>query len=35
MGWRILGNLMVFLVHQRSPTEYSGMGGGLNKIYAN
>ena len=23
-----------FLVHQRSPTEYSGMGGGLNKIYA-
>lgn len=34
MGWRILGNHMV-LVHQRSPTEYSGMGGGLNKIYAN
>ena len=24
-----------FLVHQRSPTEYSGMEGGLNKIYAN
>lgn len=37
MGYGVedFGESHGFLVHQRSPTEYSGMGGGLNKIYAN